>query len=272
MTFFGGAGQDAHYYALFAPIGNPAGGSCSTAAPRRSTPNRPSVAAQLYSGTRSRIDKSGRYVFLYPSAVDLGSPRNASQVYIWDTDDRHDHADHGGDAARRPRCVRASVYWINQDCCTSSTWDAAQWQFRSLATPAQTNDLITPVQLNKEIYMADHTTWNNAQPETLVPVISATYRYGANTAAWRAWDDEIIGIDTTNGIGGTVWRFAHHRSAIGSDSDPTVPYFWYEPRPNVSPNGQWVIFTSNWEKTLGTDSADGTARQDVFLVQLTPLQ
>jgi hypothetical protein len=37
----------------------------------------------------------------------------------------------------------------------------------------------------------------------------------------------------------------------------------------VSPDGHWVIFTSNWEKTLGTDVRDGgTARQDVFLLRL----
>jgi hypothetical protein len=37
----------------------------------------------------------------------------------------------------------------------------------------------------------------------------------------------------------------------------------------VSPDGRWVIFTSNWEKTLGVDERDGgTARQDVFLLRL----
>ena len=85
-------------------------------------------------------------------------------------------------------------------------------------------------------------------------------------------DDEIIAIDTTNGAGGTVWRFAHHRSAIGSDSNAAQPYFWYEPIANISPDGKWVIFTSNWEKTLGADSSEGTARQDVFVVGLTPLR
>jgi hypothetical protein len=50
-----------------------------------------------------------------------------------------------------------------------------------------------------------------------------------------------------------------------------MPSFWYEPRPNVSGDGRWVLFTSNWEKTLGADPVgeSGTGyRQDVFLVQL----
>jgi len=161
-------------------------------------------------------------------------------------------------------------YSVNHDCCTSSTWDGMQFQFRYLANPGATADLISPVLTPKEIYIDDHTTWNNARPDALVPVISSTYRYGNNTAAWRAWDDEIIGIDTTGGMGGVVYRFAHHRSDSGSDADPTTPYFWYEPIANVSPDGRWVLFTSNWEKTLGRDSAEGTARQDVFLVRLTP--
>jgi hypothetical protein len=161
-------------------------------------------------------------------------------------------------------------YWVNADCCTSSSWDAAQWQFRSLTDLTRSTDLISPVLPTKEVYLADHTSWNNAQPSALVPVISSTYRYGDFTAAWRAWDDEIIGIDTTGGVGGLVYRFAHHRSDVRSDANPLQPYFWYEPIANVSPDGKWVLFTSNWEKTLGRDSSEGTFRQDVFIVQLTP--
>jgi hypothetical protein len=163
-------------------------------------------------------------------------------------------------------------YAVNQDCCTSSSWDAMQWQFRRLSNPTVTNDLISPVMSPKEIYIDDHTSWNNARPDALVPVISSTYRYygSNNTTPWRPWDDEIIGIDTTGGIGGIVYRFAHHRSNVGSDANPAQPYFWYEPIANVSPDGRWVMFTSNWEKTLGQDASEGTARQDVFIVKLTP--
>ena len=213
---------------------------------------------------------------LYPTAVDLGSPRYASKVYVWDTasDTLTPITSGGADggAAMHPSGHDASGYGylINQDCCISSTWDAAQWQFRQLTSLSQVNDLIVPVQLPKEVYLADHTSWNNAQPATLVPVISSTYRYGNNTAPWRAWDDEIIAIETAAGGGGNVWRFAHHRSLVASDTNPTAPYFWYEPIANVSPDGRWVVFTSNWEKTLGTDGLDHTFRQDVFLVQLTP--
>src|SRR6185503_310865 len=66
-----------------------------------------------------------------------------------------------------------------------------------------------------------------------------------------------------------VWRFAHHRSNVTADGNPAGLYFWYQPIANVSPDGRWILFTSNWEKTLGTDAAEGTFRQDAFLVRLT---
>ena len=218
LTFFGGGGQDAHYYALLQPL---AGGASKLLNTVASTINGvPTSTVLNFHIHAMQIDKSGRYIFIYPSGADLGSPRFASQVYLWDTvsdaivaltPNMHPA---GHDAA-------GFGVWINQDCCTSSSWDAAQWQFRSLATPLLTSDLISPILTPQEVYMADHTTWNNAQPDRLVPVISSTYRYGSNSAPWRAWDDEIIAIDTTGA--GTVWRFAHHRSNIGSDSNPLQP-------------------------------------------------
>ena len=83
-------------------------------------------------------------------------------------------------------------------------------------------------------------------------------------------DDEIVAIETdaAPAAGATVWRFAHTRSNIVNDTNPSALWFWYTPRPNVSPNGRFVIFTSNWEKTLGVDPADKTYREDVYLVQL----
>jgi hypothetical protein len=275
LTFFGGTSQDYHYYALWAPIGNM--GARKLLNTLTSTINGVSTNTPLNFHLHAmEIDRSGRFVFLYPTGPELGAPRYASQVYVWDTSsDAITAMTSGGpDGATvmHPAGHATAGYgvWVNQDCCTSSTWDAAQWQIRELTALAETRDLISPVQAVKEVYLADHTSWNNAQPSIRVPVISSTYRYGNNTAPWRAWDDEIIGIETIAGGGGNVWRFAHHRSNVTADNNPAGLYFWYQPIANVSPDGKWILFTSNWEKTLGTDAAEGTARQDVFLVRLTP--
>jgi hypothetical protein len=163
---------------------------------------------------------------------------------------------------------------VNQDCCVTSTYDGVQWQFRSLGAPAVTRDVLATVLQPKEVYVEDHTNWNNARPDKLVPFISAIFRYGTQNGAWRALDDEIIAVETDAlGADPTIWRFAHHRTDVSYDGDPTRTAFWYEPRPNVSRDGGWVLFTSNWEKTLGIDpvgDAGTSARQDVFLLQLQP--
>jgi hypothetical protein len=272
LLFFGGAGQDAHYYLLWMPMGNL--GARKLIDTVKSTINGQNTATPLNFHIHSAsIDKSGRYVFIYPTAVDLGAPRYAAHVYLWDTQNDaitpmptstlsggHDASGYG--------------YSANQDCCTTTTWDAMQWQFRMLGNPTATNDMISPVLSPKEIYVDSHQTWNNARPDAMVPFISAAYRYGAgldqSTYPWRAWDDEIIAPDTTGGVASVVWRFAHHRSNVSSDTNASSVYFWYEPIANVSPDGRWVLFTSNWEKTLGIDSQESTSRQDVFIVGLTP--
>src|SRR4029079_10284326 len=124
----------------------------------------------------------------------------------------------------------------------------------SLSAPLGTRDLVQPVITPKEVLLADHPTWNNAQPDRLVPFISALYRYGANDVAWRPWDDEIVAIqtDVPADAGAEVWRLAQHRSDVRNDNDAAQFSFWYTPRPNVSSDGRWVLFTTNWEKTLGT--------------------
>jgi hypothetical protein len=275
MTFFGGGSQDQHHYLLWSPIGNFGARKVvdTLASTINGVPTNIPLNFRLHAAT---IDRSGRFVLLYPSLVDLQAPRYASQAYVWDTATDIITAitaggnDGGPNALPGGHAAAGFGYSVNHDCCTSSIWDGAQWQLRSLASPLTNTDMISPVLAPKEVYLSDHLSWANAQPNLLVPIIVGTYRYApsANTAPWRAWDDEVVAIQTDS-PSATVWRFAHHRSNIGSDSNPDTPFFWYEPRPSVSPDGRWVIFTSNWEKTLGTDVRDGgVARQDVFLLRL----
>ena len=84
ITFFGGGGQDHHFYALWAPVGNIAGRKLLNTAD--STINGTATTTLLNFRLHSaQIDRSGRFVFLYPTSVDMASPRYASQVYVWDT-------------------------------------------------------------------------------------------------------------------------------------------------------------------------------------------
>lgn len=271
MVFFGGPSQDRHFYALwFATDGSGTRKLVNTlTSTLNGAPTNVPLNFRLHSAS---IDRSGRFVFLYPTAVDLAAPRLASQVYVWDTDLDTFTALTSGGADGLPASHAGGHdapgygYSVNHDCCVSTSWDAGQWELRRLDAPLVAWDLVSPVLTPQEIYLSDHSTWNNARPDALVPFFNATFRYGNNPAPWRAWDEEIIGVRTDVPAGATVWRYAHHRSTVGSDTDASVPYFWYEPRPNISRDGRWLIFTSNWEKTLGTDPGENTARQDVFLL------
>ena len=273
LAFFGGTSQDKHHFVVLFDVANPA--SHQVLDTLASTLNgQPAPITLNFSLHHATIDRSGRYVILYPTAADMSGPRQAAQMYVWDT---ATNAMTPLTAAAHPYGHDALGYGVsvNQDCCTSTTWDSAQWQFRNLLTPTLSHDLIATVLQPKETSLADHPSWNNARSDRQVPYVSGLYRYGTNTYAWRAWDDELIAIQTDAPVGTdpTVWRFAHHRSDVRNDLDATLTYFWYEPRPNISPDGHWVLFTSNWEKTLGTDPGGdpgGSFRQDVFLLELTP--
>lgn len=271
IAFFGGTSQDRHFYVLWQGI---AGTSRKIVNTLASTLNGKATNILLgFSLHSATVDMSGRFVLLFPTSVDLAKPRVASQVYIWDTlTDLFTAVTSGdltkdGGAVMHPygHNVLGYASWVNMDQ-GNLAYDAAQWQYRRLALPGISLDLITPVMTPKMVYFADHSSWNNAQPLPR-PFFSSTYRFGdtTNLTPWRAWDDELLAIDPGSG---TVWRFCHHRSDVRDDKDPTQLYFWYEPILNVSPDGRWCLVTSNWEKTLGLDPFDtGRVRQDVFLVE-----
>jgi hypothetical protein len=260
LAFFGGTSQDRHHFVVV---------FAKDAPQTRRVLDTATLRFNLHHAT---IDRSGRYVMLYPTAADLAPPRKAAQVYVWDTIKNVTTPLPILSAHSAGHDAYGYGVGVNQDCCTSTTWDAAQWQIRSLSLPLVSRDLIGPVVTPKEIYLSDHPTWNNARADRLVPFITGTYRYGTTLSEWRAWDDEILAVQTDVGDGAAeVFRLAHHRSDVGKDSAPEQTSFWYTPRPNVSQDGRWVLFTSNWEKTLGTDpggAAGERARQDVFLLRL----
>ncbi|HEX6973420.1 MAG TPA: hypothetical protein VF147_03410, partial [Vicinamibacterales bacterium] len=270
VAFFGGTGQDRHHFVVVFDKSDPSRRRVldTTASTLDGVPLATPLNFKLHHTT---IDRSGRYVILYPTSADMASPRLAEHVYVWDT---VTDVITPVVAAAHPNGHDAYGYGmvVNQDCCSTTKWDAAQWQFRNLAAPLAPRDLILPNLAPKEIYLADHPAWQNARADVRVPAISALYRYGVNTTEWRAWDDEIVAVqtDVPDGVSATVWRLAHHRSDVANDTDSSRIYFWYTPRPNVSPDGRWVLFTSNWEKTLGADTAPepgGAFRQDVFLLR-----
>jgi hypothetical protein len=110
----------------------------------------------------------------------------------------------------------------------------------------------------------NHWSWNNDDPADTNPVCGSTYLVtnpstpGAPLMANRAWDNEIICFATTGQQ--TVWRFAHTYSTAHNG-------FFSTPRGNVSQDGRFYMFSSDWEDDLGKDRS-GHFRTDVFIVPL----
>ncbi len=149
--------------------------------------------------------------------------------------------------------------------------DNMQWNIRNAATPTTSTGLINPVlndpssvpQATYAGCVEDHTSWHNAQPNVLVPVFSATYRYACPVDVshpWRTWDNELIAI-RTDGAESKVWRFGHHHSLPWVRGANPGNYVFL----NVSPDGRYGVFESVWEDTLGVDSG-GLQRTDAFLI------
>lgn len=187
----------------------------------------------------SRIDKSGRYVV-------ISTASGPYSLVVWDLQSRTfvPITNKGGGHK-----VSGFGYIVNNDGFT----DGDQWLIRSLSNLGSFSTLINPELSPTEWVTDSHLSWNNAQPGVLVPVFLSTYHSQPSSAPWRAWDDEIVAV-RTDGIQTTVWRFAHHFS--------TYVGFWSSPRGNISQDGRFFMFTSNWGNTLGTD------REDAFVLKL----
>ncbi|HET7101017.1 MAG TPA: hypothetical protein VFJ52_07700, partial [Terriglobia bacterium] len=89
----------------------------------------------------------------------------------------------------------------------------------------------------------------------------------------RAYDREIVCVATTGAS--RVWRFAHNRATGAANANARAnSNFWAEPRGNVSQDGKFYMFTSDWDWSLGSAKGHpgcpsaGECRTDVFIVEL----
>lgn len=262
LTICGGAGQGEHDLVIWYPLANPSAVKVLNTLTAAGMDHFTMHSAQL--------DKSGRYIDMVPLLND--QYRN----YIWDTTldtVTPVYTNSGGHE------VLGYQARINQDVIT--TYDNIQ----AILTPdlGAPNDnkreLIFPVMTPTEAYIDMHISWNCAQPDQLVPCSAETSRTNdgpqdvpQNTVPWRPWDNEIISI-RTDGLQCDVWRHCHHRSDAFRDDaveGPTIAnwqIFYYTVRANMDPTGRYIAFTSNWEKTLGTEPSSTIVRQDVFIVE-----
>jgi hypothetical protein len=138
-----------------------------------------------------------------------------------------------------------------------------------LKRPWDRLDSVTPVVSNlgstAGYWYDSHVSWSNADADDSNPACLSTYRpTNPSTPATPLdvngpWENEIICLET-DGKGSKIWRFAHSYSTAKNG-------FWSQPRGNISPDGRFFLFTSDWQDGLGR-APDGKYRTDAFVVEL----
>ena len=259
-TYFGANVQDSHMYVI---VWNKNNGQYavlntqnSTVKPFGASSFQPVGTTVGFTLHNARIDKGGRFVVMTP-----GSPASHA-LYVWDTQTNvvAPIPQPGGGGHK----VNGYGTLVNHAAPPNDPnhADASQWLLRPL-NPSQLNTitrLATPALTPLEWAVDTHVSWNNARPNVMTPVLVSLYRDPGAAGPWRAWDDEIIAL-RTDGVTSTAWRICHHRSQV-------FPYkFDYSPRGNVSQDGRYFMFASNWERTLGNDEYN-EPRFDLFVVEL----
>ena len=138
---------------------------------------------------------------------------------------------------------------------------------RPLSRPNLTTQLVTELQPTSSArhWYDLHLSWNDANPEDTTPVCLSTYSGsnpntpGAPLDAVEPWENEILCADTKGNS--KIWRFAHTYSTANNG-------FWSTPRGNVSQDGRFFMFTSDWQDQLGYSTESKQYRVDVFVVEL----
>jgi hypothetical protein len=245
---FGGPAQDASPYLLVYDLTTHKHRLWNTK--EGTVDGKPVPNAPKFTQHTGLIDLSGRYVMTLGPGV--------TGPIVWDT--RTD-AIFPVTAEKSGHHVLGYAAMVN---------DVHKWIYRTLDPTSidRPRDLMEHPADEPYFDYDSHISWNNARPDLHVPVVLSTYHMLERGDPKCVWGDEILAVATDGGK--QVWRFAHHRSTVhgrGMEGIGGRYNFWDAPRGNVSPDGRFYMFTSNWEETLGKDNQD-RYREDVFIVKL----
>lgn len=233
----------------------------------------PEVSTAGYNVHGAHIGRDGSYMSVYP--------QQTQTIFFW-----------------RPGTNQVNTCLFLKNACgghmaigyshlvnAPNNYDMAEVIIRPLSDPAKTTELVRPLPQPAQ-FNGSHWTWNDDNPSDTMPVCGSFYAGGSARGdgtqslltnpfmrVTRAYDLEIVCVATTGPS--RVWRFAHTRSAESANDSPDSPgWFWGTPRGNVSQDGKFYMFTSNWDWSLGNQQgstgcpSSGRCRTDVFIVEL----
>jgi len=162
--------------------------------------------------------------------------------------------------------------------------DMIDIKIRPLSSLAAIRPLVSSFPVLRQ-WSDSHWSWNDANPSDTTPVCGSFYNsHGQGNGTQNVqtnpllritapYDREIVCVATSGPS--KVWRFAHDRATSAlNDNAWAGSSFWATPRGNVSPDGRFYLFTSDWEWRLGNRKdtwgcpAEGHCRTDVFIVEL----
>ena len=243
-TYFGGAAQDGDNYVI---VYDQHAGTYHLLDTMGSTIDGTPLATPLgFLLHNARLEKSGRYVVM--------TPVGTSFMEVWDTQTNAVYA-----VSNRAEGHHAAAYgaFLNQSTLPGDY--GPNWLTRTLSASGP-GDPVALLPANAPPYWSDdsHLSWSNANPDGSAPVLISTYN-SQNSGAGTLLDGEIFAV-SASGNATSVWHFAHHNSIYNGN-------FWDSPRGNVSQDGRFYMFTSNWGNSVGTDPY-GQNRDDAFVVEL----
>ncbi len=201
----------------------------------------------------ARMSKSGKFVDMRPGHNLVGH-----DWAVWEVDTLNVRACSQGCGGHH---VLGHSHVINSPAMAHPL----ELWIRPLTKLESTTPLITGLEPVKGPWYDSHYSWNNVDPDDSAPACFSTYQAtnpdtpGASPLVTGPWENEIDCAET-DGKASKVWRFAHTYSTARSG-------FWSSPRGNVSQDGRFFMFTSDWEEQLGK-TPNGEHREDVFVVEL----
>jgi len=209
----------------------------------------------------ARINKSGRFVEIIRSGAPvhgIASPPNPAPAFIWNVDTM-EVAPCGPKGCKGHHALGYS-HLLNP---SEQEHPMDLWirPLNQLDAPSPLIKQLPPVQGWYDL----HISWNNVDANDSNPACLSTYRRdnpnspGTPPTVLGPWENEIVCVETDR-IDSKVWRFAHTYSSAQNG-------FWSSPRGNVSQDGRFYMFTSDWENQLGA-SGNSSYRTDVFIVEL----
>jgi len=221
-------------------------------------PNAPPLGLVYGSNIHNvRLDATGRYAIISDQTPCGGIAGGGGT--LWDIEAGTVDCLRGGSWTGH----KASGYGFNVSGGPGPGDYGPQVTLTNYATPASYTNLLPPNPNPPWVGgFIDHMSWNDAQPGGMIPVVGSNYAssktVGASIPAGTG-SGEIAAIATDGS--NQVWRYAYSRSFLDNN--------WYSyPRGNVSPDGRYYMFNSNWDETLGLNESS-QPRVDIFIVELS---